>query len=250
MKITIITATFNSEKYINNCLVSVAKQDYFDIEHIVIDGLSSDNTLNQLNNYNHIAKTISAPDKGIYDAINKGIKIATGDIVGILNSDDFFADDAVVSRIAASFKKYDQLEAVYADVNFVDRENIDKTVRHYSSKYFKPSMFRFGFQPAHPTFYAKREVFEELGLYRTDLKIAGDFELMLRFILKNKIKYKYVNDVWVKMRTGGVSTSGVSSVVKLNNEIIKAHKINGLYTNKLFVYSKYLFKWWGFVKKL
>ena len=248
IKVSIITVVYNNEKTIAYSINSVLIQVYTNIEYIVIDGGSSDNTLQEIKKYKkHISTIISEPDQGIYDAINKGIKLATGDIIGILNSDDFFADDLVVSRIVESFQKDKQLEAIYADVNFVERENIDKVVRHYSSNFFRPWMFKFGFQPAHPTFYVKKELFEKYGMYRTDLRIAGDFELLLRFIKIHKIKLRYMKDLWVKMRVGGVSTSGGSSIIRLNNEIVKSHKFNNLYTNKILVYSKYLIKWWGFV---
>lgn len=250
MKISIITITYNSFNTLEKCITSVINQNYENIEYIIIDGKSTDNTINLIHKYrNEISKLISEPDHGIYDAINKGIKLATGDIVGVLNSDDFFAHNNVISEIAHQFESYLEIKGVYADVAFVDRVDIEKKVRHYSSKFFKPWMFKFGFQPAHPTFYVKKELFDKYGLYRTDLKISGDFELLLRFLLKHKIKYKYVNNVWVKMRVGGVSTSGISSVVKLNSEIIKAHRYNNLHSNLFLVYSKYLFKWWGFVRK-
>ena len=250
MKVSIITATYNSNKFLETCICSVMAQDYPDIEYILIDGGSTDSTQSIINKYsNNIVKWISEPDTGIYDAINKGIKLASGDIVGVLNSDDFFSDDSVISRIVKSFKDDEALEIVYADVSFVVRENINKSVRHYSSRYFRPYMFKFGFQPAHPSLYVKRGLFEKFGYYRTDLKIAGDFELLLRFLLKNKLSYKYISDVWVKMRIGGVSTSGIKSILQINNEIIKAHKINGIYTNIIFTYSKYIVKWWGFLRK-
>lgn len=249
MKISIVTISFNSELYIRDCISSVLSQTYNDIEYIIIDGGSVDNTLHIINEFGpKIHKIVSEPDSGIYDAINKGIGIATGDIIGILNSDDVFADEKVVERIAKEFEN-STLSITFSDVQFVQRSDTTKYVRFYSSKLFKSWMFKFGFQPAHPTFYAKKELFDKLGYYRTDLKIAGDFELLLRFVLKNNIKFKYVKDVWVKMRVGGVSTSGFSSIIMLNKEIIKAHEFNGLYTNKLFVYSKYLVKWWGFIVK-
>lgn len=249
IKVSIITVVYNNEKTIGYSLISVLNQVFKNIEHIVIDGGSSDNTLKEIQKYEkYISTIVSEPDQGIYDAINKGIKLSKGDIIGVLNSDDFFADDFVIDRIVKEFQSDKELEAVYADVQFVERNSINKVVRNYSSRFFKTWMFRFGFQPAHPTFYARKALFEKSGYYRTDLKIAGDFELLLRFMKKNKIRFKYINDIWVNMRIGGVSTSGLASILKLNNEILEAHKINELYTNKIFVYSKYLIKWWGFIK--
>ncbi len=247
MRVSIITVTYNSELFLKSCIDSVKNQTYKPIEHIIIDGSSKDNTLKIIKGYDHL-KYLSEDDNGIYDAINKGIQLSSGDIIGILNSDDTLADNKVVGRIVKEFEN-SEVAAVFSDVQFVKRNDISIPVRFYSSKFFKSWMFKFGFQPAHPTFYVKRELFKKFGDYRTDLKIAGDFELLLRFILKNQIRYNYVKDLWVKMRVGGVSTSGIKSVLQLNEEIIRAHKINGLYTNKFFVYSKYLIKWWGFLKK-
>lgn len=247
MKVSIITVTFNSQDFLADCISSVKNQTYNNIEHIIIDGKSTDNTINIIKKNSNI-KWISEEDLGIYDAINKGIKLAEGDIVGVLNSDDIFEDTGVIERIVKEFENQN-LSAVFSDVQFVKRYDVNKKVRFYSSKFFKPWMFKFGFQPAHPTFYVRRRVFEKFGYYRIDLKIAGDFEILLRFLLKNKLQYKYVKDVWVKMRIGGVSTSGISSVIKLNSEIIDAHKMNGFCTNTFFVYSKYLIKWWGFLKR-
>jgi glycosyltransferase involved in cell wall biosynthesis len=245
MKISIITVTYNSEKYIKFCMDSVFQQTYKDVEYIVIDGNSSDNTLEIVKSYDKV-RYMSEADSGIYDAINKGIKMASGELIGVLNSDDFFADSNVLTRIVTEFEKAPNLEAVFADVLFVKQSDINKSVRYYSSKGFQPGLFRFGFQPAHPTFYVKKEVFDRYGYYRTDLKIAGDFELLLRFLYIHKINYKYVNDLWVKMRIGGVSTSGFKSIAKINTEIIKACKLNRVYTNPLLVYSKYTVKWLSF----
>jgi glycosyltransferase involved in cell wall biosynthesis len=248
MRISIITATFNSEIFITDCLKSVAEQDYHNIEHIIIDGGSSDATLSLVKRFPHISFVLSESDRGIYDAINKGIEHATGDLIGILNSDDFFSDSTTVSRIVASFREK-SVDAVFSDVSFVKREDKHAQVRYYSSAFFKPWMFQFGFQPAHPTFYVRKNLFEMYGKYRTDLRIAGDFELLLRFLSRHGVRYKYVKDLWVKMRIGGISTSGVASVIALNREILKAHRQNELYSNMVFIYSKYLFKWWGFLRK-
>jgi len=247
MKVSIITVTYNSESFLESCISSVRNQSYKDIEHIIVDGGSQDGTMKIVKRFKHLTY-ISEQDSGIYEAINKGIRLATGELIGVLNSDDIFSDNNVVESIVKQFDG-SKLSAVFANVQFVLRNDINKKVRFYSSKFFRSWMFKFGFQPAHPTFYARKELFERLGCYRTDLKIAGDFELLLRFLLKGGVKYEYVNEVWVKMRIGGVSTSGFQSVFQLNEEIIKAHQLNGLYTNKALVYSKYLIKWWGFIRK-
>ncbi len=246
IKISIITVVYNNE-CIATAMESVLRQDYPFIEYIVVDGGSTDHTLEIIAAYrNRIQRVVSEPDLGIYDAINKGIRMATGDVVGLLHSDDFLADDQVISRIAAVFEEQPGINAAYADVIFTKREDLTKVARYYSSKHFKPWMFKFGFQPAHPTFYAERSLFEQFGLYSTTYKIAGDFELLMRFLYIHKVKALYVRDVWVKMRMGGVSTSGLKSLMKLNGEIVRACKTNEVYTNTLMVYSKYMVKWWGF----
>lgn len=249
MKISIITVVYNNE-CIATAIESVLRQNYPWIEYIVVDGGSTDHTLDIISAYrNRIQRVVSEPDLGIYDAINKGINLATGDVLGLLHSDDFLADDGVISRIAEVFRQHPGINSTYADVIFTDRVDLSKVTRYYSSKHFKPWMFKFGFQPAHPTFYAKRELFKQYGLYSTHYKIAGDFELLMRFLYIHKVKALYVRDVWVKMRMGGVSTSGIKSLMKLNGEILQACKSNAVYTNNLMIYSKYMVKWWGFCFK-
>jgi glycosyltransferase involved in cell wall biosynthesis len=241
---------FNNEATINDAMTSVLTQTYPNIEYIVVDGNSTDGTLNIIEKVAHrIDHFISEPDNGFYDAINKGIQLATGDIIGIINSDDYLADMDVLSKINEIFENDLSIEAVYADLIFIDGLNKKKVIRYYSSEKFKPWMFRFGFQPAHPTFYVRSELFKKYGLYQTDLKIAGDFEMLLRLMLKHKIRYKYIKDVWVKMRMGGASTSGFQSTKLLNREMVHACNVNGVYTNIFLVYFKYLFKWWGFLFK-
>lgn len=250
MKISVITVTYNSEKYLEHCIQSVLSQSYKNVEYIIIDGASNDSTIDIVNSFEgKISHVLSEPDGGIYDAINKGIRLATGDVIGILNSDDFFSNNSVLEEVAKEFNNSRILDALYADVAFVDRQTGEQILRYYSSKMFKPWMFRFGFQPAHPTFYVRKRVFERLGLYRVDMKIAGDFELLARFILKGNVKYKYIQQQFVSMRVGGVSTSGLKSLRLLNSEISNSLKINNIYTNKIFIYSKYLFKWWGYIFK-
>ena len=224
MKISIITATYNSEAHIADCVRSVNSQTYDNIEHIIIDGASKDNTVKIIEETpNRVAKIVSEPDKGIYDAMNKGIRMATGDVIGILNSDDFFTSDDVIEKVVDTFNNND-IDALYGDVHFVDPNDLNKCVRYYSSAIFKPPLFRFCFMPAHPSFYMKRECYEKHGLYALDYKISSDFDLLVRYILKEKINCKYLKKDFVTMRTGGVSTENFNSRVTLNREIVKACK--------------------------
>jgi glycosyltransferase involved in cell wall biosynthesis len=246
-KISIITVSFNSAKTISDTIESVLSQTYPDIEYIVLDGSSSDGTVELVNAYgNRISKFISEPDKGIYDAINKGIRLATGNIIGILHSDDFFYSNDIIEKIAASFNKY-EIDAVFGDAQFVDPINTSKVVRYYSSKLFSTAKFKFGYMPAHPSFYVKRELFEKLGYYKTDYKIAADFELLVRFLYINQIKCKYLEIPFLSMRMGGVSNKSIFSKYTLNKEIARACKENGIKTNYFFIYSKYFSKLFEFM---
>lgn len=242
MKISIITATYNSALTIKDTIDSVLAQNYPDIEHIIVDGVSKDNTLDIVKSYgDKIAKIISEPDKGIYDAMNKGIQAATGDIVGILNSDDFFTSEDVIATVAKTFEK-NNIDALYGDVHFVNPDNLKKSVRYYSSAIFRPALFRYGFMPAHPSFYMKKECYEKFGLYSLDYKIASDYDLLIRYLYKEKINYKYVKKDFVTMRTGGVSTENFQSRVTLNKEIVRACKKYGIYTNIFLLSLKYFYK--------
>jgi glycosyltransferase involved in cell wall biosynthesis len=240
--ISIITVSLNSEGTIIDTIRSVLSQTYPDIEYIVIDGSSSDGTVELIKSFGtRISKCISEPDNGIYDAINKGIRLSTGNIIGILNSDDFFYDKNVIQKVAAAFEK-NEIDAVYGDVQFVDPVYNSKIVRYYSSKHFNPKKFKFGFMPAHPSFYVKRECYEKLGYYKTDYKIGADFELLVRFLYIHKITSKYLEIPFVSMRTGGISSKSIRSNISLNGEIARACRENGLSTNYFFIYSKYLTK--------
>jgi glycosyltransferase involved in cell wall biosynthesis len=247
MKVSIITAAYNSAATIRDTLESVRSQDYKNIEHILVDGKSKDETVSIIKSFPHVAKCVSEKDKGLYDAINKGITIATGDVIGILNSDDFFPDTKVISKIAATFKEK-QVDAVYGNVAFVKPGNLGKVVRLYSSKKFTPRKFAYGYMPAHPSFYVKKEVYDKLGLYKVDYKIAADYELLMRLIYKNNISYAFLEEVLVMMRTGGVSNRTLLSRYTLNKEIIKACKENGVNTNMAVLSLKYFNKIFEFIK--
>jgi glycosyltransferase involved in cell wall biosynthesis len=246
--VAIITVSFNSIRTLTDTINSVLAQTYPNIEYIIIDGASTDGTLELVKSFgDKIHRFKSEQDKGMYDAINKGIGLATSDIVGILNSDDFFYDDKVIEKVAESFGD-ENVQAVFGDARFVDPLNITRTVRYYSSKSFTKEKFKFGFMPAHPSFYVRRELFEKYGYYKTDYKIAADFELLLRFIFVNKIKCKYLEMPFVTMRTGGVSNKSALSNITLNKEIARACIENGLKTNYINIYSKYfrkIFEYFG-----
>lgn len=248
MKVSIITTTYNSAKTVADTLRSVVSQTYIHIEHIIIDGASKDDTLKIVSQYPSVSKVISEPDKGIYDAMNKGIQLATGDIIGILNSDDFYTNNEVVSLIVSNFKN-NNIDSTFADIAFVNPNNLNKIVRRYSSAYFTPKLFGYGFMPAHPSFFVKRSIYEKYGYFKTDYKIAADYELVLRFLYSNKISYKYIPQVIVKMRTGGASNRNILSNILLNQEIMRACKENNLNTNYLKIYSKYFVKAFQFLVK-
>ncbi|MDR1742995.1 MAG: glycosyltransferase [Dysgonamonadaceae bacterium] len=242
MKISIITTSYNSASTIRDTIESVIAQDYPDIEHIIVDGASNDDTLAIVKSYgDRIARIISEPDKGIYDAMNKGIRAASGDVIGILNSDDFFTSADVLSTVAKTFLEND-IEALYGDVHFVNSNNLQKQVRYYSSKIFKPTLFRFGFMPAHPSFYMKKSCYETYGLYPLDYKIAADYELLIRYLYKYGVRYKYVAKDFITMRTGGVSTENIKSRIVLNQEIVKACAKYGIKTNMFLLSLKYFYK--------
>ena len=247
MKISIITAAYNSAATLAHTLESVNNQDYPGIEHIIVDGGSTDETVSIIQSYPHVAKWISEKDKGLYDAINKGIQMATGDVIGILNSDDFFPGNHIVSLIARTFEE-NNVSAVYGDIAFVRPGRLEKIVRLYSSKKFTPRRFGYGYMPAHPSFYACKSCYEAMGLYKLDYKIAADYELLMRFIFRHGISYRYIPEILVYMRTGGVSNKNVLSRYTLNKEIIKACKENGVNTNMALLSLKYLNKVFEYIK--
>lgn len=252
MKVSIITVCWNSERYITDAISSVLNQSYDNIEYILIDGKSSDNTIDIIKSFeskfNGRMKWISESDNGLYDAMNKGINMATGDIIGILNSDDFFTDNKVISKVVEGFNDQD-VDAIYGDVVFVEPSDLDKTIRYYSSKIFSRTLMRLGFIPAHPTFYAKKECFDKYGLYSLDYKIGADFELLLRFIYVNKIRISYIPKCFVTMRLGGISTSGLKSHTQIMNDHLKAFRANNIYTNRVLLSLRYIYKLKEFIFK-
>ena len=239
-KISIITVVYDAATTIDDCLRSVVSQSY-PCEHIVIDGGSTDGTQQRIANYPHLATVISEKDHGIYDAMNKGIQLASGDIVGILNSDDFYCHDSVLALIARVFAS-SRIDALFADLVYVKPDNLDKIVRYYSGADFTLAKFASGCMPPHPTFFVRRECYERYGLFKVDYRIAADFELMARFMVQHRINCHYLPEVIIKMRTGGVSTRSLKSNIILNQEILRACNENGITTNLLKIYSKYLYK--------
>ncbi len=245
MKVSIITATYNSAATLEDTIKSVLQQTYSNIEYIIIDGASKDNTLDIIKQYEpqfgERLKWLSENDSGIYDAMNKGIKMATGEIVGILNSDDYFTSPDVIERMASAFDDK-TLDAIYGDIHFIRDGYPDKCVRYYSSKPFRPLWLRFGFMPAHPSFYCRKEVFEKAGLYKTDYKIGSDYEMMVRLFMVHRIRAKYLPIDFVTMRTGGASTRNVKSRLQLIKDDVRGCRENGIYTNPLMISMKFLYK--------
>lgn len=246
MKISVITVTYNSGATVRDTIESVLKQTYADYEYLLVDGGSKDNTVDIIKEYEPKfegrLRYVSEPDKGIYDAMNKGIRMATGVVVGILNSDDFFTSDDVIERVAEAFSGDDSLDAVYGDIHFVKDGDLGKCTRYYSSKSFRPWLLRFGFMPAHPSFYCKKAVFDKYGLYDLQYRTSSDFEMMVRLFAKAKIKARYLNMDFVTMRAGGESTAGLASKKKVNNDIARSLKAHGIYTNQLFQGVRYAWK--------
>lgn len=250
MKVSLITVTYNSSKTLSDTLQSVFNQTYSEIEYIIVDGASKDSTVSIIQEYepkfNGRMKWISEPDKGLYDAMNKGIQMASGNVIGILNSDDFFTSDDVLTRVAKEFESEPELEAIYGDIHFVAADatlaNPGKCTRYYSSAMFRPWLLRFGFMPAHPSFYVRREVYEKYGLYDLDFRTSSDFEMMVRLFGKNKIKAKYIPMDFVTMRAGGESTAGMEAKKKVNRDIAASLKKHGIFTCQAFQWMRYMWK--------
>lgn len=251
LKISIITVSFNSSATIRDTFDSVLAQTYPDIEYIVVDGCSSDNTVEIIKAYESRfqgrLRWISEPDDGLYNAMNKGIRMATGDVIGFLNSDDLYPANNVIASIVDCFINSVDIQSVYGDVRFVSTKSIDKIVRYIKAKNFHPSRFRFGFMPPHPSFFAYQHVYNELGLFRENYKIAADYELLCRFLYKYNLKSKYLPLELVRMRMGGKSTASLKSNYILNKEIVRACQENGIYTNMFLLSFKYVIKVFEFI---
>jgi glycosyltransferase involved in cell wall biosynthesis len=247
MKVSVITACLNRRDTIADALRSVRSQRGADIEHIVVDGGSTDGTLELLEQHRaSLAKLVPGPDQGIYDALNKGVAAATGEIIGFLHSDDVFARDDIVSTVAGRMQA-DSLDALYGDVAFIRGDDFEHIVRVYSSRRFSPARIAWGWMPAHPALFVRRAVYRARGAFKTDYRIAADFEFVARIFASGQLRYAYLPQVLVKMRLGGVSTRGWRSTLTLNREVLRACRENGIPTNYLKILSKYPAKLLEFV---
>ena len=242
MKISIITVAFNAERTIADTLRSVAEQTYSDIEYIVVDGASTDGSLKIIQQYAQcIAKFNSEPDRGIYDAMNKGLRLATGDIIGFLNADDVYADPWVIERVSAAMAD-GELDALFGDVEYFNPARSNQTLRRYRSARFRPERINWGWMPAHPTLFMRRHLYQHFGGFNVSYRIAGDFELVARMFHGGAVKYRYLPEVLVRMRIGGVSTEGWKNTFLLNREVLRACRENGIPTNAFKILSKYPLK--------
>lgn len=249
MKFSIITVTFNSANTLASCISSINSQTYPDIEHIIIDGASTDNTLAILKNTpNRITKIVSEPDKGIYDAMNKGFNYATGDIIGILNSDDFLASNDILEIIAKIFEQT-KCDAVFGNLDFVAATDPNRIIRKWKSSPYEKDSFKKGWHIPHPTFYVKSEIYKKHGTFDISLDVSADFELMLRFIEKHKIKTHYLNKTIVKMRYGGISTTSFKGILLGNKNVLRAFKKNQIKVSPLYTIHRIINKFKQFLKK-
>ncbi|WP_266366607.1 glycosyltransferase family 2 protein [Tellurirhabdus rosea] len=228
MKVSIITVVYNGAATLRDCMQSVLNQTYPNLEYIVVDGNSSDGTQDIVRSYGDaVSCFVSEADKGIYDAMNKGIALATGDVIGILNADDFYSHDRVIENVVKTFQATG-CDAAYGDLVYVSQEDTQRVTRYWKAGVYRPGAFRWGWMPPHPTFFVKRELYEKFGRFTLQFRSAADYELMLRMIHRHGVRVGYVNDVLVKMRTGGVSNRTVNNRVAANREDREAWRLNGL----------------------
>ena len=228
MKISIITSVYNNQETIAEAMDSVLSQTYTDIEYIIIDGGSTDDTVNIIKSYqNRIAVFISEPDKGIYDGLNKGIKLATGDVIGFLHSDDLYENNTVIEQVAQAFMA-SEIDSVYGDLTYVNKSDPTKVIRYWKSGEFTLKKLRCGWMPPHPTFFVKRAIYQQHGQFDTSFKIAADYDLMLRFLGKYKISTDYIPSVLIKMRVGGESNKSLKNVIRKSTEDLQAMRNNNI----------------------
>jgi glycosyltransferase len=244
MKISLITPTYNSAATLRDTLNSVAAQDYQTLEYIIIDGASSDQTLDIINSYRDRLKItlLSEADNGLYDAMNKGISLASGEIIGILNSDDFYHDNRALKKIAAYFQDHPDSDACYSNLEFVNPTDLNKVVRFWRAGEYEEKKLNSGWIIPHPTFFVRRKIYKKFGVFRTDLKLAGDYELLLRFLKVNKIKIGYLPETFIRMRTGGASGRSLHERRQGWRELKKAWEINNLRRPAFFILRRILSK--------
>ena len=242
MKLSIITVVFNGAKTIKHTIESVINQTYENVEYIIIDAKSTDNTMDIINSYrDRIDVVICETDHGLYDAINKGIQLSAGDVIGLLHSDDFYTDNDVLQRVVSKFEE-SKADTVFADLLYIKDDNLDLVLRYFSAKNFTPQKLAYGIMPPHPTFFVKKSVYEQYGSYRKDLKIASDYEMFVRLLYTNKVSYAYIHFPLVKMRVGGLSGGGLKNKLLINREVVKALKDNGINSSHLLILKKYPIK--------
>jgi glycosyltransferase involved in cell wall biosynthesis len=239
-KISVVTVVRDGAATIAEAIRSVQSQTYSFVEHIVVDGASRDDTVEIVNRFRAgIATFISEPDRGIYDAMNKGLSLATGEVVGFLNADDVYVDDTVLAQVADIFRD-GGVDACYADLVYVHKERPDKVVRYWTSRSYEPGLFERGWMPAHPTFFVRRSVYQRLGGFDLRYRLQSDFELTMRFLAVNAIRSVYVPKLWVRMRMGGESNKRIMNVIRGNLEAYRACRQHKLNISPLFVVKKVL----------
>lgn len=250
MKISIITATYYSERTLRDTMESILCQTYQNYEYIIIDGASKDSTLDIIREYEPRFKGrmryISEPDEGIYDAMNKGLAMATGDVIGLLNSDDYYTSPDVLESVVEGFKG-EYVDAVYADIHYVNYGNPEKSIRYYSSSVFRCWMMRFGMMPAHPSFYCRKAVYDQYGFFETTYRIAADFEMLVRLLFIHRIRTRYIKKDFVTMRLGGASTTGYGAWSLIMKEHLQIMKHHGVVTNRFLLSLRYIYKLFEFL---
>lgn len=253
MKISIITTSYNSVRTLRDTMESILRQDYTNYEYIVVDGASKDGSVEIIREYEPRfegrMRWVSEPDGGIYDAMNKGVAMATGDVVGLLNSDDFYASDDILSTIADAFSCPDAPDAIYGDIHYVDEVDITKVVRYYSSRKFARESMLAGYMPAHPSFYVRRECYEKYGTFDTSYRVAADFENLLRLIYVHNIRTHYIAKDFVAMRIGGASSSGLRSYCRIISDHFSAFKKNNVTPRCTLYFLRYVKKLFEFSRK-
>jgi glycosyltransferase involved in cell wall biosynthesis len=236
MKVSIITATYNSAATVEDTLRSVASQTYNNIEHVIIDGISKDNTLDIVKKYPHVSQVISEKDKGIYDAMNKGIANVTGDIIAILNSDDFYENENVIAGVVNTFEKNPECGLVYGNISYFEGDNYDVKQRIWRTKSYYPTFFEDGEVPPHPALFVKKEVYEQVGCFNIEYKIAADHDFMFRALKIKHVQSFFLDAFLVKMRLGGMSTNGLQSIITSTQELITVWQSHGFnYPKRLYV---------------